>query len=199
MPLTIEAILQAESKEKPYRLYDADGLYLEVAPSGGKWWRLKYRFGGKEKRISLGVFPEVSLDQARIRRDDARQLVKIDIDPSKQRQIDKKHQPEIVKVDSELKKEGNASMVEDIVRGYLESLESQKKPVQKIAKLDMPNIKDLFGRVTDYGKPGQVVMTRNEQPSSRLLQEWQRSTQEERDVFCHEIGMTSISSLGGGV
>ncbi len=49
-------------------MFDGGGLYLEVAPSGGKWWRLKYRFGGKEKRISLGVYPDVSLKQARRRR-----------------------------------------------------------------------------------------------------------------------------------
>lgn len=60
-------------------------MYLEVAPSGGKWWRLKYRIGGKEKRISLGVFPEVSLQVARTRRDEARKLIEQGIDPSKVR------------------------------------------------------------------------------------------------------------------
>ena len=50
------------------RMFDAGGLYLEVAPSGGKWWRFKYRFGGKEKRLSLGVYPDVSRSARRRRK-----------------------------------------------------------------------------------------------------------------------------------
>ena len=57
--LTDAALRNAKPAAKPVRLFDGGGLYLEVAPSGGKWWRLKYRFGGKEKRISFGVYPEV--------------------------------------------------------------------------------------------------------------------------------------------
>ena len=62
--------------------FDGAGLYLEIAPSGGKWWRLKYRHGGKEKRISLGVYPEVTLKKARLKRDEARQLIADGGDPS---------------------------------------------------------------------------------------------------------------------
>ena len=61
MPLTDKAVIAAKPKEKAYRLYDRDGLYLEVAPSGGKWWRLKYRLRGKESRISLGTYPQTTL------------------------------------------------------------------------------------------------------------------------------------------
>ena len=75
MPLTDIKIKQAKPKEKPYKISDERGLYLEVAPSGGKWWRLKYRIEGKEKRFSLGVYPDVSLALARERRDDARKLI----------------------------------------------------------------------------------------------------------------------------
>jgi Arm DNA-binding domain len=57
MALTDLVIRNAKANGKPLRLYDRDGLYLEVSPTGGKWWRLKYRFDGKEKRISLGVHP----------------------------------------------------------------------------------------------------------------------------------------------
>lgn len=56
------------STNKSYRMFDGGGLYLEVDPNGGKWWRLKYRFDGKEKRISLGVYPAVSLKVARDKR-----------------------------------------------------------------------------------------------------------------------------------
>ncbi|MBT6661806.1 MAG: DUF4102 domain-containing protein [Nitrospina sp.] len=59
MPLTDTAIHKTKPKEKTYKLYDERGLYLEVSPSGRKWWRLKYRFNGKEKRLSLGVYSDV--------------------------------------------------------------------------------------------------------------------------------------------
>ena len=55
MPLTDTAIRNAKPTEKPRRLFDGGGLYLEISPRGGKWWRWKYRFEGKEKRLSLGV------------------------------------------------------------------------------------------------------------------------------------------------
>ena len=90
MPLTDTAIKAAKPAEKPRKLYDADGLYLEVAPSGGKWWRFKYRIDGKEKRLSLGVYPDVSLLQARKARDDARRQVLEGSDPSAKRQAQKR-------------------------------------------------------------------------------------------------------------
>jgi integrase len=63
-------------------MFDAGGLYIEIAPSGGKWWRFKYRFGGKEKRLSLGVYPEVSLKVAQERREDVRRKLADGIDPA---------------------------------------------------------------------------------------------------------------------
>ncbi len=89
MPLTDISIRSAKPAEKPQRLYDGGGLYLEVSPSGGKWWRLKYRFGGKEKRISLGVYPDIGLKDARERRDNARRLLANDIDPGENRKVQK--------------------------------------------------------------------------------------------------------------
>lgn len=85
MSLTDTAIRNAKPSVKPVKMFDGGGLYIEVAPSGGKWWRLKYRFGGKEKRVSLGVYPDVGLKDARDRRDEARKLLANDIDPSVQR------------------------------------------------------------------------------------------------------------------
>ena len=84
--LTDTAIKAAKPKEKPYKLADALGLFLSIQPTGAKWWRLKYRYAGKEKLLSLGVYPEVSLKQARERRDDARKQLSNGIDPSAQRQ-----------------------------------------------------------------------------------------------------------------
>ena len=88
MPLTNTSIQNAKRSDKPYKIYDTDGLFMQITPSGGKWWRLKYRFEGKEKLLSLGTYPEVSLKQARDKRDDARKLLAEDspIDPSENRQ-----------------------------------------------------------------------------------------------------------------
>ncbi|MGH8629214.1 MAG: tyrosine-type recombinase/integrase, partial [Burkholderiales bacterium] len=89
MSLTDKAIRAAKHTDKPVRLFDGGGLYLELAPNGGKWWRLKYRFNGKEKRLSLGVYPHVALKQARERRDDAKRLLAKGVDPSEQRKAEK--------------------------------------------------------------------------------------------------------------
>ena len=91
MALSNTAIINAKATEKAYKLYDIDGLFLQVTPNGGKWWRLKYRFGGKEKLLSLGTYPEVSLANARQRRDSARKLLASDppINPSENRKQEK--------------------------------------------------------------------------------------------------------------
>ena len=83
--LTNTAILKAKPKAKAFKLFDGGGLHLEVTPTGGKWWRIKYRFDGKEKRLSLGVYPDVSLKDARERHDEARKLLAGGIDPSEHR------------------------------------------------------------------------------------------------------------------
>ena len=89
MPLTDIAIRSAKAADKPVRLFDGGGLYLELSPAGGKWWRLKYRFAGKEKRLSLGVYPEVGLKEARERRDAAKRLLSDGVDPSVERKVQK--------------------------------------------------------------------------------------------------------------
>jgi integrase len=71
------------------KLFDGGGLYLLVNPNGSRWWRLKYRIVGKERGLSLGVYPDVPLKLARERRDEARKLIANGVDPSAQRQSDK--------------------------------------------------------------------------------------------------------------
>ncbi|HEY1314138.1 MAG TPA: Arm DNA-binding domain-containing protein, partial [Steroidobacteraceae bacterium] len=74
---------------KSRRLSDGRGMYLEIAPAGGRWWRFKYRLAGKERRISLGVYPDVGLAEARDRREQARKQVAAGIDPAQQRRAEK--------------------------------------------------------------------------------------------------------------
>ena len=82
MPLFDTTIRNAKPREKAYRLFDGGGLYLEVSPAGGKLWRLKYRFGGKEKRLALGSYPVIGLVDARQKRDAAKKLIFDNIDPA---------------------------------------------------------------------------------------------------------------------
>jgi integrase len=85
-PLTQLQVRNAKAKDKPYKLADGGGLYLEVMPSGGKLWRMKFRQSdGKENRLSFGAFPEVSLMDARAKRDEARQLLATGTDPARAR------------------------------------------------------------------------------------------------------------------
>lgn len=74
-------IRTAKSQESEYKLFDGGGLYLMVAPSGGKHWYFKYRFGGKEKKLSFGPYPEVSLAEARAKKDEDRKHIVNGIDP----------------------------------------------------------------------------------------------------------------------
>lgn len=85
--LTDLACRNAKSGEKPFKLYDMNGLYLYVSPNGHKGWRFKYRYGGKEKLLTFGTYPELGLSKARDMRDDARKLLRDGIDPGAERRI----------------------------------------------------------------------------------------------------------------
>ena len=87
--LSNAAISGVKPREKPFKLTDGGGLYLLVTPAGKRWWRLKFRVYGREKLLSLGIFPDVSLKEARDRRDDARRDLAKGIDPSVKRRAEK--------------------------------------------------------------------------------------------------------------
>ncbi len=86
MPLTNTEIRNAKPREKPYKLGDTLGLFLLVQPTGGKLWRFKYRLHGREKKLALGTYPEVSLSEAREARDIARKSVSAGGDPCREKQ-----------------------------------------------------------------------------------------------------------------
>lgn len=88
--LTELACKKAASREKAFKLSDAGGLYLHISPAGSKVWRWKYRFGGKEKLLSIGRYPTVSLKEARLQRDAARAMLAAGKDPSAEKQAAKK-------------------------------------------------------------------------------------------------------------
>jgi len=169
MPLTDTAVRNAKPgirpdgrpTEKPYKLTDGKGLHLEVAPAGGKWWRLQYRFEGRQKRLSLGVYPDVSLKAARERRDEARKLLAAGIDPSAQRKADKR-----------ARRVAAANSFEAIAREWhgvqkprwapqhaaqvLQSFEVDVFPVlggRPISEIAAPEGLDLLRQIADRGAP----------------------------------------------
>jgi len=85
MSLSATAIKNSKPKDKNYKLSDERGLYLLITTKGSKWWRLDYRFQKKRKTLSMGVYPDISLKEARERRDQARNQIANDIDPSEVR------------------------------------------------------------------------------------------------------------------
>lgn len=89
MALKDTRIRNAKPREKQYKIFDERGLFLIVTPKGKKWWRFRYAFDGKEKLLSLGTYPDVSLEQAREQREIARKLVADKIDPGEQRKAQK--------------------------------------------------------------------------------------------------------------
>ncbi len=119
-PLTAKEIQAAKPKEKTYRLFDGGGLHLEVSPKGHKWWRLKYRINGKEKRISLGVYPHISLQEARKQRELLKEQIAKGIDPSKER----KEAKQIAK-DIDLKSQRTLKAVSDQYFDHLDTLKDK--------------------------------------------------------------------------
>ncbi|SUG50016.1 integrase [Salmonella enterica subsp. arizonae] len=106
MPLTDTAIRNAKPLDKPYKLSDAQGLYLLIKPNGSKLWHLKYRFGGKEKKLAFGAYPTVTLANARKLREEARAVLSAGDDPGVKKQQEK-----------QAKKSGNT--FEEVARRWL--------------------------------------------------------------------------------
>lgn len=94
MALTDIKVRTTKPSDKPFKLTDGQGMHLLINPNGSKYWRLQYRFDGKQKVLALGVYPMVSLGEARRKRDEAKKLVSDGIDPSEKKKADKIEQSE---------------------------------------------------------------------------------------------------------
>ena len=95
MPLTDNQIRNLKPREKSYKVSDFEGLYLLVTPAGSKLWNVKYRLHGKEKKLSLGAYPAISLAQARKLKEEARSLIAQVVDPSEAKQEAKRAKREV--------------------------------------------------------------------------------------------------------
>lgn len=134
MPLTDITVRNAKSTEKGQKLSDGGGLYLLVHPNGSKYWRLKYRFVGKEKLLSIGIYPQVSLSDARVRRDDAKKLLANNQDPSEVKQT--------LKAEAKLEAENT---FEAVAREWL-----NKKASKQVTKTRNRNLRILELNIFKY-------------------------------------------------
>tara|TARA_B100000678_G_scaffold290613_1_gene303997 strand:- start:8096 stop:9328 length:1233 start_codon:yes stop_codon:yes gene_type:complete len=123
MALKDAEIRALRAADKPIRKADGKGLYIEAVPSGSKLWRLKYRIGGKEKRLALGAYPDVSLAEARIRRDVARRQIADGIDPL----VERKRQKAVAKVSAE-------DSFSRIAAEYIEKMEKEGRAEATLKK-----------------------------------------------------------------
>ncbi|AOR59595.1 tyrosine-type recombinase/integrase [Pectobacterium parmentieri] len=148
MPLNARQIETAKPQDKEYKLTDGAGLYLLIKPNGAKYWRLKYRIAGKEKKLSIGVYPDISLAEARLKREEARKIVASGGDPSEQKQVER--QAKKINIDNTFKaialewheyKRPNWSKgyAEDLMEAFENDIfpDIGKRPVAEVKPLEM--------------------------------------------------------------
>lgn len=165
MPLTDAACKNAKPKDKPYKLADGGGLHLLVKPTGGRYWRMKYRHAGKEKLLSFGVYPEVSLSEARDKRDQARTHLAGEIDPAhakrKEKQLDALNRQNTFEA---IAREWHANKKASLTPGYaaeiLHRLEVDIFPLigdRPVAEIEAP---DLLEALREIEKRGALELVR---------------------------------------
>jgi len=172
MMLTDIKVRTAKPKEKQYKLTDGNGMHLLVHPNGSKYWRLQYRFGGKQKMLALGVYPDVSLADARARRDDARKLLANNIDPGDKKKSDRIEQEE-ARTFEQLAVEWHATnkkWSEEHSRRVLKSLEDNLFPA--IGKRNIADLKtrDLLAPIKAVELSGRLeVASRLQQRTTAIM------------------------------
>ncbi len=159
MKLTDTAIRNAKPSPKAVRLFDGQGLYLEVTPAGGKLWRLKYSVAGKEKRLAMGAYPAVSLKDARIRRDEAKRHLAAGRDPGAVKQAEKARAAALAENSFETVARDwfarhmadKASSHRDKVMGRLEREVFPYFGARPISEITAPEILQLLRRIESRG------------------------------------------------
>ncbi|AIX75056.1 DUF4102 domain-containing protein [Pantoea sp. PSNIH4] len=172
MALTDIKVRTAKPTDKQYKLTDGSGMHLLVHPNGSKYWRLQYRFDGKQKMLALGVYPDVSLADARTRRDDARKLLANNIDPGDKKKSDKIEQEE-ARTFEQLAVEWHATnkkWSEEHSRRVLKSLEDNLFPA--IGKRNIADLKtrDLLAPIKAVELSGRLeVASRLQQRTTAIM------------------------------
>ncbi len=172
MALTDIKVRTAKPTDKQYKLTDGSGMHLLVHPNGSKYWRLQYRFDGKQKMLALGVYPDVSLADARTRRDDARNLLANNIDPGDKKKSDKIEQEE-ARTFEQLAVEWHATnkkWSEEHSRRVLKSLEDNLFPAIGKRNIADLKIRDLLAPIKAVELSGRLeVASRLQQRTTAIM------------------------------
>ena len=158
MPLTDTLVRNAKPKEKFYKLADGEGLYLHVTETGNKLWRFRYRFGGKEKLLALGKYPEISLAEARQRKYEARSQIAHGIDPGAVRKAQKQVKTEATETFEVIAREWHTKFTPNWTPGHAAAINGRlerdlcpwigKKPITEI---EAPDLLAVLRRVESRG------------------------------------------------
>ena len=151
MKLNARQVDTAKPKDKPYKLADGGGLYLLVNPNGARYWRLKYRVAGKEKLLALGVYPDVTLADARAKRDEAKRGIAGGIDPNEAKREEKiAREANVRNTFQEIACEWHSSKLYKWSEGYASDIMEAfnkdvfpyigKKPIAEIKPLELLNV-----------------------------------------------------------
>jgi integrase len=155
MSLTNVAVRNAKPAEKQYKLTDGRGMYLLIRPSGGRYWRLDYRYGGKRRTLALGTFPAVSLKEARRRCDEARQSLADGVDPLAIKQAAKRpNEDSFEALAREWHGKQKARWTEDHARRVLHSLEVDVFPdlaKRSAAEITAPELLSVLRKIERRG------------------------------------------------
>jgi hypothetical protein len=152
--LTDTEVKKSKAKDKDYKLYDGRGLILIVKTNGSKWWRLKYRFDEKEKSISLGTYPEISLKDARDKREEFRKQIALGIDPSSKRK-EEKEAIVIKKIEEQATSE---RQFHKVVYKWLDSLvEKENTHFKRVRSFE----NDILPHFSTYDNYGHIVSSKN--------------------------------------
>ncbi|HEY8606308.1 MAG TPA: integrase arm-type DNA-binding domain-containing protein [Noviherbaspirillum sp.] len=159
VPLTDVKVKSAKPREKAYKLSDGEGLYLLVNPDGGKYWRMKITYGGQERLLSFGVYPTVSLAEARAERSKARSQKVAGVDPAQAKRIAKRQQAiaatnTFEAIARKWHAEKCDTWKENTARDTLNRLERDVFPLigkRPISDLDGPTVLDVLKRVEERG------------------------------------------------
>ena len=154
IPLTDTEIKKAKPADKDYKLFDGGGLFLLIKTNGGKLWRLKYSFEGKEKLLSLGTYPTTTLLEARAKRDEHKKEIAKGIDPSAERK-EIKTNIEVQKIENEALKNGQFHLV---TYGWLDTLTNDETTMTKRRRAFE---RDIFPYLCEYDKQHVIVSSKH--------------------------------------
>lgn len=156
MPLTIKEIEAAAARPKKYKLYDEDGLFLQVMPNGRKYWRFKYTRNGRERELALGTFPEVTLKEVRERRDQQRRLLAQGIEPVEHRREQKAQRSILFRDVAEEWREKNAHAFDEPTRKkhawILDTYLNPKLGMRPIGEIDTKDLLAVLNAIEEDGK-----------------------------------------------